>query len=47
MSRYLKLTFMVAAEIAGVHGNLSTAMVAMTMSLVCAGYPVVKTGGWK
>lgn len=54
MSKFVKSAFMTAAfssaAVAGVnavHGNLGIAMVALAASLVSAGYPVVKTKGWK
>ena len=37
----------IVAGINAVVGNLGIAMVANAVSMVCAGDPVVKTGGWK
>ncbi|WFS63979.1 hypothetical protein LF599_07395 [Pseudodesulfovibrio thermohalotolerans] len=54
MNRYLKFSFMSAAfgsaVVAGINavtGNLVIAMAALAVSMFCAGYPVVKTKGWK
>ena len=54
MNRYLKFAFVAvafgSAVVAGINavvGKLGIAMVANAVSMVCAGDPVVKTGGWK
>ncbi|MGE4192240.1 MAG: hypothetical protein AB7E51_02505 [Pseudodesulfovibrio sp.] len=54
MNRYLKSAFVIAAfgsaVVAGINavaGSVGIALAAMAVSLVCAGYPVVKTKGWK
>lgn len=52
MSKFVKIAFMSAAfgsaVVAGINavtGNVGIAMAAMAVSMVCASYPVVKTGG--
>jgi hypothetical protein len=54
MNRYLKFAFMAAAfgsaVVAGINavaGSVGIALAALAVSLVSAGYPVVKTRGWK
>lgn len=54
MSKFVKVAFMTvafgSAAVAGVNavvGNVGIALAALAVSLVCAGYPVVKTQGWK
>ncbi|MBG0790886.1 MAG: hypothetical protein H0S80_10345 [Desulfovibrionaceae bacterium] len=54
MNRYLKSAFVIAAfgsaVVAGINvvtANVGIAMAAMAASLVCASYPVIKTGDWK
>jgi hypothetical protein len=54
MTKFVKIAFMSAAfgsaVVAGINavaGSVGIAMAALAVSLFCAGYPVVKTKGWK